>query len=103
MINLILKEQVPGFKFIAVNFVGSHVTYTYKTTLDIKVGDLVVIESPSGLKVVTVADDDVEVKPSPKYAIKWVVCKVPTLPYNFLRTTENRLLAEQQEAGVNRL
>lgn len=106
MINLILKEQVPNFKFVAVKFANSQHSYTYKTNLpNVNEGDFVVVDAPSGLTVVTVVDANVEVQPSPKYEIKWLVGRVDTPYYKGLKTMEQQLIAEHcaPKEGVDRL
>lgn len=95
MINLILAEEVPYFQFITAQFAGSQQPYTYKTDISIlKAGDLIVVEAPSGLTVVTVTEVGVEVKPSPKYAIKWVVDKVEVANYKRVVKIEKALFKQ---------
>lgn len=105
MINLILEEQVPHFQFITAQFAGSQQHYTYKTDISIlAVGDLIVVEAPSGLTVVTVSEVNVEVKPSPKFAIKWVVDKVEVANYKRVIKIEKALTKPVENAtSVGRL
>lgn len=71
-------------KTIGVKFNGLGRSYTYKTRLELEVGDQVVVETPSnGLQVVEVVrvdeEPDFEIDSSIDY--KWTVCKVETATY----------------------
>ena len=100
MINLILAEEVPHFQFVTVQFASSPQHYTYKTNLELKEGDFVVVNAPSGLTVVTVTSLNVEVTPSHKYAIKWIVDVVDSSNYKSMLKLEKGLMTED---GVSRL
>lgn len=99
MINAILAEQLPAFKFVTVNFAGSIKPYTYKTTMALKSGDFVVVDAPSGLTVVTAVDVDVEFEGD--FQIKWIVDKVNSVAYKKLVTLEQELISEM--GGVKRV
>jgi hypothetical protein len=99
--NLILSQNT-AFKFITVRFKeeqrsdrvpnlnqeGSK-SYTYKTTLELVADDFVVVESPSGFKVVRVESvlDISEV--DNKYEYKWVVSKVDLEYYEKCKLAES--------------
>ena len=65
-------------KTVKVVFNGGSKTYTYITSLDIKVGDHAVVDcGGDGFKVVQVLEvhDDVEIEPNSDTKFKWVVAK----------------------------
>ena len=65
-------------KTVEVAFNGGSKSYTYITSLDIKVGDHAVVDcGGDGFKVVQVLEvhDDVEVEPNSDTKFKWVVAK----------------------------
>lgn len=102
MINLILQEEVPYFQFITAQFAGSQQHYTYKTDISsLAAGDLIVVEAPSGLTVVTVSEVNVEVKPSPKFAIKWVVDKVEVANYKRVVKVEKELTKQVENSATS--
>jgi hypothetical protein len=95
--NLILSQN-DAFKFVTVRFMDesnqalnqeSTKTYTYKTTLELLPDDLVVVESPTGFKVVRVESilDISEV--DNKYEYKWVVSKVDLDYYEKCKLAES--------------
>jgi hypothetical protein len=95
--NLILSQNI-AFKFITVLFneqnqdrlaTSSFKTYTYKTTLELTAEDLVVVESPTGFKVVRV-DSVLDISEvDNKYEYKWVVSKVDLDYYEKCKLAES--------------
>ena len=107
--NLILSQN-ESFKFVSVSFMdGQTKTYTYKTTLDLAVDDLVVVESPTGFKIVKVVSvlEFHEVNFDVHYEYKWVVSRVDLEYYNEcvnvekeVRKQANKLAYEETRAKL---
>jgi len=74
-IAALMREDV---KTVEVAFNGGNKSYTYITSLDIKVGDHAVVDcGGDGFKVVQVLEvhDDVEIEPNSDTKFKWVIAK----------------------------
>ena len=69
--------QNEAFKFVSCKFATSATQYTYKTLLDLKVGDMVLVATNSGMQAVTVTAmlevDEVDLN---AYDYKWVAQKI---------------------------
>ena len=72
-----LLAENEDFKFAACTFQGASVRYTYKTLLDVEVGDFVLVDTASGVQIVVVRDvlqiEDVD---AGAYEYKWIIGKV---------------------------
>ena len=90
------------YNIIGVQFKNNYTTsyegkiYTYKTTLDLKVGDYVVVDPPQGLQVVRVCDIDVAPEKAPA-TLKYIVCKVDLEDYQ-KRLEQEKKLQELENA-----
>lgn len=103
-VNLLLSQN-PDFKFVAIRFAREHTTelskpYTYKTLYDLKVDDLVIVNTPGeGYKTAVVSDVldlyDVDLD---KYRYKWIVSKVDVEEYDRLNNAENQLISSIRRA-----
>ncbi len=109
--NLLLSQN-PNFKFVEVKFreeISKNImpsldgesskSYTYKTTLDVKEDDLVIVHTPSGeykvVRVVSVKElHDVD----NSFEYKWVVSKVDLDYYESCKRTESEI-----KKAVNRM
>lgn len=72
-------------------------TYTYKTDLELEVGDEVIVDAPStGLTVVVVTrlDSIADINENASYAYKWVVGKVDLEAHNSRLEKEEELAEE---------
>lgn len=78
--------------------------YSYKSKIDgLKFGDLVVVETTSGFKVVTVVEVTDALDLNPAIEHKWVVSKVDVDAYNQIKAQEAELVKElrrQKRANV---
>ena len=83
--------------------------YTYKTRLELEEGDLVVVKSPHGYKVVKVVriDEVPNINPDDKHTFKWALQKVNQEDYEQSveddLTLENKLRLKEREATRARL
>lgn len=113
-VNLLLANKLAGFKFVKVVFdtvsLHSQKQYTYKTNLDLEVGDLCVVDTPKGVcEVVRVSS--LEADGDGGYDYKWIVSKVDKSSYNALRELEEEcrtivtsaVKAKQQAAQYKQL
>ena len=104
-LNLLLAQN-ENFKFVEVVFNHTDKHYVYKTALDVEVGDSLVVEAPSGFKVV-------EVKAVLKFnelcsskrgiKLKWVVQKVDTTEYERCKKAENDAQQHLDTARVSKM
>jgi len=67
------KRSLKQFTYIAIKFDGSRREYTYRTDLDLKVGEQVVVEARGRFEVVEVSKLDVD---TPPFETKVVVSRV---------------------------
>lgn len=91
-INLVLKEQLKGFKFVSIVFnvaqpVHAQKVYTYKTNLEVAQDDYVVVQSPDG-KFETVRVVEVDVAVTSQYEYKWIVAKLDMAPFEEVKAIE---------------
>lgn len=92
-LNLLLAEN-EDFKIVEVVFNNSPKVYHYKTTLDVKEDDTVVVDTPSnGLSIVTVKSvtPAIEHDLSFNFKIKWIVSKVDLDYYEQCKELESKL------------
>lgn len=75
--------------------------YEYRTRLDVKIGDAVVVEVNGSLKVVTVMSVKEPGETNFKGQLKWLVDKINVQDY-VDRLAEEKAI-EQEEADINRL
>ena len=89
-----LEERVlANFLVVAVQFDNYPKTYHYKTMFEnVEVGHKLVVDSPSGLSVVTVTDVLPErgVEISTKYELKWIVDTVNLSFYESVSTIKTK-------------
>lgn len=82
-----------NFKFVTVAFPTSTNEYTYKTTLNLAVGDTVLVNTNAGMRIVTVTGlpqiDDVDLA---AYNYQWIVQKIDLEHYNAMKEKEEELL-----------
>lgn len=96
----------PKARAVQCRFNSGGALYTYKT-LDptIKKGDTVVVPSgvaPSGFKIVTVAETDVDVDPENPLQFKWIVGKVDLAAFEAVKAAEAAAIAKIREAETRR-
>lgn len=102
-VQYVLAEN-EKFKFVACTFDTSSTRYTYKTTLDVEVGDILLVETNAGLAKVVVRDildiTDVDLD---AYEYKWVVQKVDFTYFEQCKEAEAavlKVLREKQRRHV---
>ena len=107
--NHLIALLQSNYQTIGVHFKDSRTgaptekEYTYKCpdSIELKVGDEVVVESPYGGMVVVVVsrlDGYAAIDPSREYTYKWVVQKVETEAYHARREAEQEAFAAFQKA-----
>lgn len=106
-INLLLKEQLKGFKFVSVVFnvaqpVHAQKVYTYKTNLEVAQDDYVVVQSPDG-KFETVRVVEVDVAATSQYEYKWIVAKLDLAPFEEVKAIEAEVKKILQETERKKL
>lgn len=82
--HYILALLDPTVRTVSVSFNGSFKSYTYKTRLELAVGDKVVVDTPqNGLQVVpvTAVHELPELDPGSATDYKWIVAKVDLTEY----------------------
>lgn len=91
-----------GMKTVDVQFKGCNgggvgKSYTYKTNLDLAVGDDVVVDAPSTgmtVVVVTAVHKTPRIDPQAAYEYKWIVTKVDKTAYEQLLAKDEELCAD---------
>jgi hypothetical protein len=69
-------------KFVKARFKNFRTAYTYKTTLDLKPGEEVIVDTPSnGLAVVTIIEIGIK---EPDFKCKWIVSQIDLTYYESL-------------------
>lgn len=91
---LALMAENEKFKFVSVRFPTSDRGYTYKTMLDLVEGDKVLVDTASGMQIVTVREvlDISDVDLEANYEYKWVVQKVDFTEFEQYKQMEDDLL-----------
>lgn len=90
--NMVLALLGDNVKAVEVTFPTSGGKYTYMTTLDLQVGDKVVVDTPrAGLQVVEVINADAEWDIDAKYVYKFIVSKVDTSYHEDLQVKINEV------------
>jgi len=93
---------------ISVLFQTNTKPYTYKVHKSIKLetGDAVVIDSPSGLQIVSVwtVHDFPQINYDSNMEYKWIVCKVDKTLYEQLKSQDDIIVTEarKREHDINR-
>jgi len=102
----ILLSENKNFKIVKVKFATTETLYTYKTLLDIKVDDTVVVQARDALGVAVVK----EVLSYAEYfsnkggyALKWVVQKVDLTNLNKMMSIELDLKKAEQEINLRNI
>lgn len=104
--DAILSEN-ENFRFISCVFAPytGNKEYTYKTVLDLKEDDFVVVQTPSNqyqvVQVRTVLDP-LEVEVDSRITYKWVVAKVDMAHYEECVEMEDQLSAKLRKAAVRK-
>lgn len=96
MINLFLSQN-ENLKLVRVSFPGNSKLYTYKTLLDIKEDQEVIVESPrDGMTIVKVhsVTPAIESNLTFSYSLKWIVQVVDTAHYEQCLNMERELNKE---------
>lgn len=90
--NMVLALLGDNVKAVEVTFPTSGGKYTYMTTLDLAVGDKVVVDTPrAGLQVVEVINADAEWDIDAKFVYKFIVSKVDTSYHEDLQVKINEV------------
>ncbi len=115
-VNLLLSQN-SDFKFVGVKFYEqlqrgqmpsldglSNKTYHYKTTLDLEVGDKVIVDTPSGeLKIVEVVNiKELHELEDDKINYKWIVSKVDLEYYHKCKDTETEVKKQMNKMAFNK-
>jgi len=89
-INLFLAEANEKFKIVVVKFPNTNKKYHYKTILNVEVGDLVIVDAPSGIQILTAVEviPAIETELSYSMTIKWLVDKVDMQHYEECKQME---------------
>ena len=106
-LELFLAEANKDFKIVTVKFessktvrldsASSNKTYTYKTVLDVKEGDKVIVDSPSsGMVIVDVIEavPAIETNLDFGFQVKWIVSKVDIENYEECKEMERKALKQ---------
>lgn len=109
-VNLVMAQN-PKFKFVNVVFetnrelLKHNKKYSYKTMLDLKEGELVVVKVGEDFKCVTVVEEDVTAQciANETREWRWVVCRVDTTDYCNNLDVENKVTRAVAEVKVNNL
>ena len=103
-LNLLLAQN-EDFKLVKVQFPGSTKCYTYKTTLDIKEDDQVVVDSPSnGFQILKAYEviPAIESELTFNYNLKWIVSKVDLEYYEKCQDMERKANRELNKLRASR-
>ena len=97
---------IDGIKTVECVFEGSDKRYTYKTILDLKVGDKVVVNAPgNNFKIIDVVkiDNAPKLDINASFSYKWIVQKIDTEQYESLNKAEEKLEAYLDKASYQNM
>lgn len=103
VVNAMLTKN-EQFKFVSCTFQTSAKEYTYKTLLDVKAGDTVLVDTASGLQIVRVQKvlevDEVDLS---EYDYKWVVQVIDLSHFLAVKEMEQKLQQDVRNKIRNKI
>lgn len=91
VVNLLLAQNLASFVFVKCRFASSPKLYTYKTTLSVLPGDLVIVHTNDEFKSVEVVEVSTTQPELDSFDYKWIVSKLDLTHYYEVTTKENNV------------